>query len=98
LGFILALALLGGLFVAAWPVSLLLGALFAIAAAALIGAMVYQYAQVARLERMAIEAHQRLTAERAAFDNAVAEVMAACDAECWGLVDLSQPPCSAEIA
>lgn len=34
-----------------------------------------------------------MSAARAEFDNAVAEVMATCDEDCWELVDFDQPLC-----
>ena len=80
-----------------WPFSLL-AAIPAAIAAGLLVAFAVQLGIVANLQQRAIDAFQRLGAARAELDAAVATVMDECDAECWELVDLDQPPCEAEAS
>jgi hypothetical protein len=40
-----------------------------------------------------LQALTRLQEARNGFSNAVSEVMATCDPECWNLVDFDQPEC-----
>jgi hypothetical protein len=71
----------------------ILAAVVLIAMAAVLVAIGFQLNLIAKAQQAIARAVATMNAARTAFDNAVAQVMATCDRECWASVDLDQPAC-----
>jgi len=98
----LLLAMLALLAALAWalsiPFPLSLIAIIPIAAA--LAALVIWWGilagQVSSIEGQISDVQLSLSEARNGFSNAVSEVMATCDPECWDLVDFDQPECPSD--
>jgi hypothetical protein len=95
----LMLAILATLAALVWvltlpfPFDLIAGIAVGIVLAGLLIAWSVLLSQVNNLEKEISEIQLSLSEARNGFSNAVSEVMATCDPECWNLVDFDQPEC-----